>query len=446
MFARAPAAAAALTAGGGLLATACGGPTGEAPPGTPGPAGAPQTLRVGHWRGTQFDETIRAFSEAFKIRVENEPSPFDGYHDKLVVMTAAGSAPDASFISTSFIGPLAEARAALDLGPYLRRDKEIRPEKWAIDPALDSGWRGVTLGLPQWHPDSANVYVNKQLTGAAGLRLPEFGTPEFNTWTWPQFTQAALATTKRAADGRAEQWGVAGLAAPFWSPYRDAVWSNGAELFDDPLAQQPKAARFTDAPFVEAVQYLVDLTTKHRATTLGEEASLPAAQPALLSGKVAFTWMWNNADVLARAPFDATVLPSPVSPARRLRPNKYGGNSWAVGGQTKAADAAWTFVSWCAAKAGQKLIAKVGALQAYDPEALLPLAPNDRFKLVWQVTIQRARDANRDKIARPYALGVKDPQVATILQAQMQRVYAGEQSVPAALTGAKQEVDALLRG
>ena len=79
---------------------------------------------------------------------------------------------------------------AVDLTEYLNADAELDAALWAIDPGLDTGVDGVPYGLPQWHPDSANIWVNKDLASEAGLETPEWGHADVMAWDWNDLLEA----------------------------------------------------------------------------------------------------------------------------------------------------------------------------------------------------------------------------------------------------------------
>lgn len=227
----------------------------------------PVPLRIAHWWGEAFDNPIGAFAEQHPhLEVSNEPSPWDGYHTKMPTQIAAGTAPDVFFMDAGQFMVLLPQGVAVDLTEYLNADAELDADLWAIDPGLDTGVNGVPYGLPQWHPDSANIWVNKDLASEAGLETPEWGHADVMAWDWNDLLEAAVATTKRKADGAFEQWGIS-LGRIQASAQRDMVWTNGGEFFDDTTHQNPTVARFTDPEFIEAWQYLVDFDLRHNVAT-----------------------------------------------------------------------------------------------------------------------------------------------------------------------------------
>lgn len=409
------------------------------------PQAAEVTVRVGHWWGDAFKDCLAAFEKANpKIKVKEEAAPWAGYADKLLTMIAAGNAPDANFLDSGGFGVMLPKGIAADITSLLATDKDIKPEKWAIDPAVDTGYKKVAYGLPQWHPDSANIAVNKDLFEKAGIKVPAMGIDDMTKWTWKAFVEACQALTKKKADGKYDQWGIGGVGRSVWSPHRDMVWSNGAEFFDDITHMEAKKALFTEPAFVEAWQWLVDLNLKLGVATTPEDEAALGTEGAYLSGKVGMVWMWNLYGTMKKANFAWTVIAPPIS---KKRPNKYGGNSWTISSVTKQKDAAWTFIKWAATSLeGVKNFALKGTIPAYDPEALLPFAESEGQKTLWQLVINRQKAAVADKITRPFGLGVYGNQITDILNAENDLIYNNKQTVAQGLKNANDKANKVLAG
>lgn len=402
----------------------------------------PVPLRIAHWWGEAFDSALETFAEQHPhLDVANEPAPWDGYHSKIPTTVAAGTAPDVMFMDAGQFMVLLPQGVAADLTEFLNGDAAVDADLWAIDPGLDTGVDGVPFGLPQWHPDSANLWVNKDLADEAGLETPEWGHPDVMTWDWDDLLQAALATTKRKADGSFEQWGIS-LGRIHSSAYRDMVWTNGGEFFDDETHQNPTTARFTDPEFIEAWQYLVDFELTHDVATRPADESIVGADGPYLSGKVAYTWNWNIYGVMKQANFDWGVI---APPFQDRRANKFGGNSWTVSAASDHKDEAYTYVSWAATKLeGQKQFVQVGTIPAYNPQGVMPEAESEAQSNVWHLIIARQEAAVADGAARPFSLGSHGAEIGDIFTAEIDLIYNGDQSVEEALTKAKNQVDALL--
>lgn len=264
------------------------------------------------------------------------------------------------------------------------------------------------------------------------------------TWDWNDFLEAAQATTKRGSDGVAEQWGLGGLGRGVWGPHRDMVWTNGGEFFDDITHENPTVSRFTDPEFVEAWQFLVDLDLVHGVATRPDDEAAFGSAGALLSGKVAMTWMWNIYGIIKEANFEVgTITPSYT----KRRTNKIGGNSWCINSATDKTDAAYDYVSWAATNLeAQIAFTNKGIIPAYDPDRILPEAENELQSKLWNLIIARQAAALEDDAFRPYPLGPNGNEVNDILNAENDLIYNGDQDVATGLSNAKEKVDNLIGG
>jgi hypothetical protein len=107
-----------------------------------------------------------------------------------------------------------------------------RPKPW---PALALyTYDGLVLGYP-WTLTTGQVFFNQNLFKAAGRATPDELYKQ-ERWSWPAMTEAAVALTRRTADGKIEQLGIAQQ-----SIWRLALNSNGTDLFDD--FRRPKKSR-----------------------------------------------------------------------------------------------------------------------------------------------------------------------------------------------------------
>lgn len=419
----------------------------EVPQATAAPAQQVQTLRVAHWwPNNMFTPIMARFSELHPaVQLKEEAAPWDGFFDRLLTSVAAGTAADVSLCDAAYFLQLISAGVFRDVTELLKGDSEIDATKWALDPIIDSGYKGKAYGMPFSLPDSMNLYVQKDLFDAAGISVPEYGTPDFMTWNWAKFLEVAQALTKRKADGTAEQWGVAGPGPAVDCPQRDMVWTNGGEFFDDVTVADPTEAKFTDPAFVEAWQWVVDLELKHHVTLTGGENQAFGDQWSFMSGKVAMTWNWNGYDWYTGAKFEWTVI---APPFQKRVANKYGGNSWFIPASTKEdrVPGAWEWLKWATtSEEGEKMFL-VGGLSSYWPERMMPYAVDERQKKLWGLLITKAQRAVKDNCARPFGFGVHAKEIEDAINAENDLIYAGSQTVEAGLAKAKDKVDKILAG
>ena len=397
-----------------------------------------QTLTIAHWWGAVTD-IAAAFQESMpELTVEFNEIPFAGYNEKMLTQLAAGSGQDVYWIEASNFVSTWRAEAVLPLNDYFDAD-QIDMTKWPVDPAVDSGMGGTIYGVPQFHPDSPNIYCNVPLFEEAGIQVPAYGTGKFNTWKWDDFREAAIAMTKRDASGEATQWGSSYFLGGCWGPHRDLVWSNGGEFLDDRYHLNETKTMVTEPEFVEAYQWMADLYLKDQTTLTPSESEL-FSEGAWLSGKVAMVWGWGDYSSWKKARFEWSVIPTPW---QVRRPNKYGGASWTINPATEVPDAAWEFIKWIAIGDGRIPFAKYG-LMCYDPVSLLPYAEGDLQRLMWNTIMTRAEHAAEDDAARPYALGRKSSELGDALSDAMDEIILSGASVEEQLQAVADRIDPML--
>ncbi|HVB97700.1 MAG TPA: sugar ABC transporter substrate-binding protein [Chloroflexota bacterium] len=112
--------------------------------------------------------------------------------------------------------------------------------------------------FPQDFP-TRGMFFNRTLFTQAGITEPP-GDYKDETWTWERFIEASTKLTK-SSNGRTSQFGYStGYVMRQWAPW---IYTNGGEWLNADLTK----CTITDAPCVEALQFLQDLTYKYKVAT-----------------------------------------------------------------------------------------------------------------------------------------------------------------------------------
>lgn len=366
-------------------------------------AGAKTTIRIAHWwSGDTFRPALAEFMKEYPdIEVKEEQSPFDTHHNKIVLGAAAGTGPDVYLASIQYFGTLVKMGVFYPLDDFIGRDG-LDLNKFAPNPMVGYGYRGRLYGLPIASGGGFySLWVNKKLTDAAGIDVPELGRPNFDTWHWKDFLVAAQKTTRVGPGGTFEQWGC---TAPdnLWT-YMQFIWENGGELFDEINPIDPTLCRLDERPAIDAVQFLIDLVHKYKVTSMG----VSLAPSAYLSGKVAFTWGWFIYPLMAEAPFDWTVIHVPWEKRKIAEIN---GNMWAINANSKNKDAAWTLVKWLTTSesACERIAPKISPIP-YGPVAqdYINGIKNRQQQKVYLTKLSRALHSS-NAVLRIHSLGPKN--------------------------------------
>ena len=149
--------------------------------------------------------------------------------------------------------------------------------------------------------------------------------------TWDQFTEYLKKITVERDGKKIYGIGFYELMA--------AVYSNNANFFDDAV----KSQKITDPNFIEAVQFVADLSLKHKvAPTADEQSSQNAFQRFLNQGCV-FTFMgpWDCKQFWNDLPFEFDLIPTPVGPADGAKSTSWVGSvGYCVSAKSKKKEAA----------------------------------------------------------------------------------------------------------
>jgi sn-glycerol 3-phosphate transport system substrate-binding protein len=195
---------------------------------------------------------------------------------------------------------------------------------------------GKTYGIP-FQRSTPVLYWNKEAFAAAGLD------PEKAPGTWEEMVEMGKALTKKDENGNVTQWGVRipSSGFPYWlfqglTTQNDVVLANA----------EGNQTYFDDPKVVEALEYMVSLSTEHEVMAPGI-IEWGATPKAFFEGQTAMMWTstGNLTNVRKNAPFDFGVAMLPAN-KRRGAPTG-GGNFYLFKGSSEAeTKAAFDFIKW----------------------------------------------------------------------------------------------------
>jgi sn-glycerol 3-phosphate transport system substrate-binding protein len=279
---------------------------------------------------------------------------------------------------------------------------------------------------------TAVMYYNKEAFAAAGLD------PEQPPRTWDEMVEMGKALTLRDASGNVTQWG---LGVP--SSMNSVHWLFGALVAQNGgiLSSEDGLYTYFDSPeVIEALQFFVDLSTKHGIHPAGilEWGTTPND---FMQGRLAMAWhtTGNLSNIRNNSTFDFGVAPYPGNPdpASVLG----GGNLYIFSGVSEEQQAAaFEFVKFMTSA---ELLADWGVQTGY-------VAPRDDS---WETDTLRAYVAEvpQAEVARRQ-IPVSKPEISTheaarvnqVLNTAIQAAIIGEQTPEAALRAAQAEADQIL--
>jgi ABC-type glycerol-3-phosphate transport system substrate-binding protein len=335
--------AAALGATGALAA--CGAPGGQAPESPESATRQPVKLDYWSWFGPQSLTEQQPMFDAFKTQAPHVTVDWTGvgsaeFLAKVTAAVASGTPPDMAYLDNQHQGFFGRQKLLVDQGPLGKRDRDFRAD--LIEPrALDLyTYDGAVLGYP-WALTTGQVFFNRDLFRAAGRATPD-ELHKQGKWTWDAMTEAAVALTKRGADGKAEQLGLAHM-----SIWRLGLKSNATDLFDD--FRRPKKSRLDEPAAVATLEYVQDVAHKHRGAWKQPEAQDLGGNDlnAYKAGQVAMLVRWGQSHQMEQVAGATAVVPWPKGPDPRGAP--VADLTTEAGGILRTSrhqEAAWQFFRW----------------------------------------------------------------------------------------------------
>lgn len=338
-----------------LSLTACGSGSGE--------EGGKVTLTYRLWDDQQkvgYDKVLAAFEKANpNIKVKIEVMPYDDYWTKLTADSVAGSAPDVFWMQVSYFPEFASKGVLADLSPL-----GLDPAKYHPNVVASNTYNGKLYGVPKdW--GMPGILYNKDAFKAAGVEMPD-------KLTWAPDGSGTLVelAKKLTVDEAGKHPGEAGFNPEKVKTYGFGSWnhsqtqwmnwieSNGGKLIDKPFGKYA----FNDDASAQAVQFGVDLITKHQVSPPATQTNPPTgkATDMFKSGQV-LMFPANNALLPYVAPeisFEIGVAMLPEGPKGRAV--NINGLGEAVYAKSKHPEEAMKLAKYLGSEEAQKSMADQG--------------------------------------------------------------------------------------
>ena len=238
---------------------------------------------------------------------------------KVLTAVKGGNPPQLSVILSVDMFTLIEEEAIVSIEELFTTDEE-RTWLEGFYPAFmeNSKTGGKTYGVP-FQRSTPVLYWNKEAFKEAGLD------PDTPPATWDEMVSFGKKLTKTDAAGNVSQWGVRipSSGFPYWL-FQGLTTQNDAFVMNS----DGNETYFDDPAVIEALQYLVDLSTKHKVMAPGiiEWGTTPKA---FFERETAMMWTTtgNLTNVRANAPFDFGVA---MLPANKRRGAPTGGGNFYI--------------------------------------------------------------------------------------------------------------------
>ncbi|MFT4030007.1 MAG: sugar ABC transporter substrate-binding protein [Protaetiibacter sp.] len=287
-----------------------------------------------------FKTMIGQYEEKYPdVTVDYITVPADDFATKLQTMIASKQTPDVFYLQPEKVMPYADVGLIADLSAYVDDNEVFDIDNvWAnaINMYRYDGTtpgEGAVYGLPKDIGPFALAY-NKDLFDAAGITAPTDDDP----WTWDEYVEAAKTLT--TGEGADKVYGSGGYSL------ESAVWSNGADW----LNADHTEVTVTDPAFVEALQWMADLSLVEGVVPTPEEQSSMGDYDRFVSGKLGMMGIgpWNQGGLWTDASFEWDLMPWPVSPNTGEEAIWYGGIGFAVSNASEYVDDASNLAAFLA--------------------------------------------------------------------------------------------------
>jgi len=323
----------------------------------PQPAKSEAGGTVEFWYAGLGQTFIDAYNAMAKSLAEKNPKIgvnvllTDGFPDKVVIASAAGSPPD------SFNIQLIDALTFLPKGIYEPLDSHIKARKYdlkALWPGLAEQYQYQGKQLVMWSQATVTMlHYNADLFRDNGLATPSDLAAQ-NKWTWETCLESAQKLTKEGLYG---SWS---LTTP--QSLQPWLWMNGGAGFDS----EEKPARVTMASnpnSLAAMQWQADVRNRYRVAPTPRQltAELTSQQAGFANRKLAMYTEQSNIDAVHQAvqnvgsfKWDLATLPAGPKGSSSF----IGGQSIGVCAGAKNKDAALDWLFWAVSPPGQIEVVK----------------------------------------------------------------------------------------
>lgn len=403
----------------------------------PAPTAAPQPVTLnlaiqGEDRNELdvYKQTIAKFEAANpNIKVNIDWLPWDPYHQKLQTQFAAGTPPDVFWLWINEMPYYAARNLLTPLDDYIQKDKFKLDDffKATIDAYT---YKGKLYAIPR-ETSMITLYYNKDAFDAAGVAYPD------DKWTWDNLRDAAKKLTKKDANGKVTQYGIAPLNG--YEAFFSVLWENGGGLLND---DKTKCVLNTPES-IQGIQFISDLTNVDKSTPAASEmAKLPVEQQ-FLSGKIAmfFSGRWSTLTLwqAAKAPhWDVSSVPL----GKLGRVARTSAGSHAVPAGSKHPAEAWQLVKYLSSKDVYDYYAKSGLIiPAYKPSVYTDnfLQPGKDPKSAQVFLDELDKSARFEPIVEQY------PKIGDIYTAGLSPVFDGTKKAADVVSKICADIDAALK-
>jgi multiple sugar transport system substrate-binding protein len=298
-------------------------------------------------------EVVNLFRERNKnVQVEMELYKGEDVREKLIVLSAGGTAPDVADIETKWMPGLYVKNLLVDLTPHAKRmgikADDYYPQEWQ---KAQIGGKLLCFPLDL---QIVVLFFNKDLFQAKGVKPPpaKWDDP---SWTWDE----ALLRARQLTGGEGAQRTFGVDFSRGWVYSYPLIWSAGGSV----LNKDHTKATLTDAATVDAIQFRADLILKHKVhpdpdeLKAGTDAMTMFINKRLAMEAIWSPWAFRIAAKDTNVNYDLAPMPRGKSGSFTRAPS----DALIVLSGTKAPEAAAALAAFVGGEEGQRrLVAGAG--------------------------------------------------------------------------------------
>ncbi|GAB3424335.1 sugar ABC transporter substrate-binding protein [Flindersiella endophytica] len=382
-------------------------------------------------KGEPLSNAVAAFEKSSGLQVTVQPAPTTDYDTKLLTIMSSGATPDAIRINDDYVLGYSQNDALLDLNDYIKRDGLSEsdyfehPYKFPIQQdGKHTAWASGT------QPNL--VFYNVDAFKQAGLDLPPTTWTD-DGWKWDDFLAAARKLTIPG-----ERWGV--LAFDDTSSETTFTVNNGT---DGIYSKDGKRFTLADEASVEGIQWLADLSLKHKVQPPWEEIQGGESNPdfalsMFATGKVAMmTRNFGSAAYMREnvKDFAWDLAPIPGNLSHKTIATLI---VWAIPAKAKNPDGAWKLLRSFTDPAGAKALAEQRDLVPANKEAAKLLEAKGTTPAHLALVVEAAEHGVNENF-NPHI-----QEARALYRPQLELVFLGQKTAKQALEGVKGQVERAL--
>jgi len=399
-----------------------------------------QDVHVKYLAHTTSTSELDLYRELAKSFQEQHPgieveilAPVGPWLERLKVMIAGGTPPDAIFAPNWWIPELVMNDLLLDITKFAANDPQWHDDDFFPVTVEQTFYQGRRYAVPR-HFSPMLIFFNRTLFQQSGLDDPPAD------WTWDEFRDYARRLTRHSGD-QTDYWGflnVRGQELAGNAYMIPLVRSFGGRV----LSEDGLDLELTSEVSSSAVQWFIDLALEDRVSPTPAETeglgglNLTAAQRTAMWLDI-FAGIMNTRS--AEVSFDWDVAQVPTGPAGRV--NRAASGVHAIVRDSAHPQAAWEWIKFLGSSEAQQAFAASGLVMgaridsAIVDTLMVENEPPNNLRLFMEAALD----------AQPYPATPFYNEAVAAIQPAMASAWQGNQPFRLAIQEVRERVEAILK-